>query len=70
MGNLETLLGRHVAFKHGHKNCQVTFRALDHLHSNPRGGNTDKKLLCLENKWIFDLKATEPPGLNDFIRFK
>lgn len=70
IGNLKTPIGRHAAFKHGHKDCRVTFKALDHVNPYPRGVNLDKKLLCLENKWIFYLKATPPPGPNNFIRFK
>lgn len=45
--NLDTPLGRHAAFKHGHKNGKVFFRALDHVHPHPRGGATDKQLLRL-----------------------
>lgn len=68
-GNLDRPLGRHAAFRHGYKHINIQVKALDHVHSNPRGGDVDKAMLRLETRWIYDLKATVPPGLNDYISY-
>lgn len=69
-GTLDTPMERHLGDKPGYKDINLTFTALDHVHPNPRGGNTDCQILKLEAKWIFILDATKPTGLNDHISFK
>lgn len=49
---------------------RITFLILDRIHPNPRGGDWNKSLLQLELRWIFTLRATHPPGLNDAVCFK
>lgn len=42
----------------------IQFTALDHIPINTRGGSVDPMLLKLETQWIYNLNATEYPGLN------
>lgn len=55
-GNLDRPLRRHAAFCHGYKD----------LHR----WDVDKSLLNIETKWIYDLRAVDPSGLNDYISYK
>lgn len=67
IGNLNTPWGCDAAFKHGYKKFKIGVRALDHVHPNVRGGDVNQHLLRLEKRWIYDLRATHVPGLNDYI---
>lgn len=55
---------------HGDVTPKVRFLALDHIYVNPRGGDFNKLLLQSELRWIFHLKATTAPGLNEAFNFK
>ena len=68
--NPDLPLGRHAALVHPDKFPKIKFLILDRIHPNPRGGDWNKTLLQMELRWIYRLKATEPPGLNDFISFR
>lgn len=63
-------LGRHGSLVHGGKFPRIKFLILDRVHSSPREGDWNKTLLQRELKWIYLLKATSPPGLNEAICFK
>lgn len=67
---LGTPLGRHAAFKHGYRDFTFSFKVLDRVHLHPRGGNLHQQLLKLEAKWIYDMKATQYPGINGHISFQ
>lgn len=45
------------------------FMTLARIHPHPRGGNFDGKLLCLEVRWIYKLKATQHSGSNDYVSY-
>lgn len=48
----------------------VSFFALEVIPEPERGGDFNKKILQQENKWIFNQRATYPPGLNTALSFK
>lgn len=56
-----------MSFKHAYKNINIEFMDLDHVHPNVRRWNVDKALLKIKTKLINNLRATKPPGLNDYI---
>lgn len=66
--NLESPIERHFGQKHLYKIDSLKFMALDRIHPI-RGGDFDKSILPTESSWIFNLKATRPPGLNDSISY-
>lgn len=61
-------LGRHSALIHGKKCPKIKFLALDQIGPSARGGDYNK--LQTEFKWIFVLKATAAPGLNEAFNFR
>ena len=65
IGNCDYAMSRH--FKETHSDRMVTFTALgiDCVPLTPRRGDREKILNQKENRWIYKLKATSPPGLND-----
>lgn len=63
-------VARHVVMHHGKNLKGIKFFALDHVHTDIRGGSIDGTLLQLETRWIHKLKATIPPGLNNYLSFK
>lgn len=46
------------------------FLLIDSVHTGIRGGDANKILLQFEQRWIFRLKATQPPGLNGSISYR
>lgn len=62
--------GHHVALVHSEHFPKVSVLVLDHLHQTPRGGDLNKLLLQREMRWISNLNATSPPGLNEILSFK
>lgn len=63
-------LGRHSVLVHEDTIPKVTFLALDHIGATPRGGDYNKSLLQSEPRWLFHLKATTAPGLNEAFNFR
>lgn len=63
-------IGRHMALVHPESIPKVYFLALDHIHFNSRGGDFNRHLLQCKLRWIFNLQATSPPGLNEAFNFK
>lgn len=63
-------LGRHTRLVHHGVFPKIKFLILDRVHPNLRGGDWNKSLLQLELRWIYNLKANQPPGLNDAVSFK
>lgn len=63
-------LGRHVTNVHDGICPKVSFVILDRVHPGMRGGDWNKTLLQREQRWIFRLNATSPPGLNGSISFR
>lgn len=61
--NPDLPLGRHVTNIHSGVPPKMYFIILD---TSPRGGDTNKLLLQIEQKWIFTLNATPPPFLEGF----
>lgn len=70
MTNPELPLGRHVDKQHEGKFPRIQFLILDRIHSNPRGGDWNKVPLHREARWIADLGATAPTGLNEHLSFR
>lgn len=68
--NPDLVLGRHTTIVHQGKFPKIKFLNLDRIHPNPRGGDWNKNLLQLELRWVYMLKATHPPGLNEAVCFK
>lgn len=68
--NPDLPLGRHVAQTHNGVCPTISVLALDRLHQSPQGGDYDKYLLQCELRWISNLNATSPPGLNEALNFK
>lgn len=69
IGNIYLPLGRHVVTQHHYKMQKVAFAALDGIHIPVRGGDWNKRLLQIEQKWIYRLGATIYPGLNESISY-
>ncbi|XP_073460898.1 uncharacterized protein [Aquarana catesbeiana] len=63
-------IGRHMAMAHPSSTPKVYFLALDRIHFSPRGGDSNKRLLQCELRWIHNLRANHPPGLNGAFNFK
>lgn len=68
--NPDLPLGRHTTLVHSGVFPKIKFLILDRNHPNLRGGDWNKSLLQLELRWIYNLKATRPPGLNDAVCFR
>ena len=68
--NPDLPLGGHILLQHEGHFSGVKFLILDRIHPNPRGGDWNKILLQLETRWIADLEANFPPGLNEQISFR
>ncbi|XP_040178452.1 uncharacterized protein LOC120911183 [Rana temporaria] len=68
--NPDLPLGRHILTEHDGHFLGVKFLILDRVHPNPRGGDWNKILLQLETRWIAELEANHPPGLNEQISFR
>lgn len=66
-GNRYLPVGRHAISAHGYTVLKVTFTALYRMHTPDRGGDWHMVLLQKEQKWIFQLQAMSPPGLNESI---
>lgn len=49
---------------------KVTVFVLDRIHPNAHGGDFNKYLLQRELRWIYNLSATLPPGLNEAFNLK
>ncbi|XP_073480204.1 uncharacterized protein [Aquarana catesbeiana] len=69
-GDPDLPLGRHTLTVHNGICPKIKFLILDRVHPESRGGDWNKTLLQLESRWIYNLRATEPPGLNETIWFK
>lgn len=66
MGHTDTFGAcRHTTLVHQGVFPKIKFFTLDRVHPNSRGGDWNKDLLQLELQWIYNLRATKPPGLND-----
>lgn len=63
-------ISRHTLRHHAYDPECVGFIVLDWVHQDPRGRDYDKRILQLEARWIYNLKATCIPGLNDSNSFK
>lgn len=68
--NLDLTMGRHATTIHNGHFPKIKFIALDRVHPNLGGGDWNKLLLQRELKWIFSLKATIFPGLNEAVNYK
>lgn len=69
IGNRYLPLGRHVVLRQNYKMPKVFFTALDRVHIPDQDGDWNKTLLQREQRWIFRLRATTYPGLNESISF-
>lgn len=69
VGYFHTIIGSHIALSHEYKFEGLKFLPLAIIPPHDRGGYWDQALLRSEYKWIFKLKADQPPGLNDLISF-
>lgn len=69
-GLLNTTMGHHVVLKHQYDPLVLKFSALNRIHEDPRGGNFDQQVLQRETQWVFNLRATIYPGLNDMMSFR
>lgn len=69
IGNIYLPLGRDVVTQHHYKMPKVAFAALDWIHIPARGGDWNKRLLQIEQKWIYKLGATKYLGLNESISY-
>lgn len=63
-------LGRHVAQVHEGICPKISVLVLDRLHPSSRGRDFNKILLQRELRWISNLNATLPPGLNEAFNLK
>lgn len=68
--NPDLPLGRHILLQHDGHFPGVKFLILDRIHPNHRGGDWNKTLLQYETRWIVNLEANLPPGLNEQISFR
>lgn len=68
--NPDLPLGRHVINEHHGIFPGIQFLILDRIHPNPRGRDWNKVLLQREARWIVDLAATSPPGLNEQLSYR
>lgn len=68
-GYFKTVIGRHAAFHHNYGSLDIKFLPLNVIPCHERGGNWDKLLLQTESRWIFQLRADKPPGLNEQVSF-
>lgn len=62
-------LGRHVRDCHQSRSPCVHFTILDQVHPDNRGGDWNKLLLQCAVRWIAELNATLPPGLNTQLSY-
>lgn len=68
--DLDVPIGHHMALVHPKSIPKIHFLALDQVHFRSRGGDFNKCLLQCELRWIFNLQATLPPGLNEAFNFR
>lgn len=68
-GNIYALISRHFTNCHNKDYRSIHFYPLDHVHTTIRGGEIDRALLQIETGWIYNLQATKPPGLNEYVSF-
>lgn len=69
-GLLYTPICKHVGLHHSFDPADISFTALEVIPDMERGGNVDNKILQKEARWIFNQKATYPPGLNTALSYK
>lgn len=71
IGIIDKPIPRHFAQFHDYKTDSLKFQVLARIHPplSKRGGGFVQKILQVEAKWIFKLKATRPTGLNDAISY-
>lgn len=69
-GYFKSPIGRHMALQHSYNFDGFSFLPLSVIPEDSRRGDWDKNLLQIESKWIFQLNACQPPGLNDSLSFK
>lgn len=69
VGLLYTPICKHIGLRHSYDPNFVTFFALEVISEPERGGNVDKKILQRETRWIYNQRATSPPGLNTALAF-
>lgn len=62
--------GRHIALMHNERLPKISVLVLDRIHQTFRGGDSNKLLLQREMRWIANLNATSPPGLNEILSYK
>lgn len=68
--NPDLPLGRYVLQVHSGIFPAVLIFVLDRIHPSPQGGDFNKLLLQCELRWILNLNATSPPGLNEAFNLK
>lgn len=69
-GLLYTPICKHVGLNHSYDPSYISFTALEVIPEPERGGDIDRIILQKEAKWIFNQKATYPPGLNTALSYK
>lgn len=69
-GKIDSPIALHVGVSHYFDLTVVKFVALEHILAHSRGGDTDKKILRQECRWIYKLQATKPPSLNESTSYK
>lgn len=65
----EKPIPRHFAEVHDYSTTTLKYQVLARIHPHTRGGNFYQKILQVEARWIFKLRATSPPGMNDSISY-
>lgn len=68
-GFFKTIIGRHHAFVHNFDFGGFKVLPLIHIPPHERGGDWDQALLKTESRWIYKLKATKEPGMNDALSY-
>ena len=64
---MDYALAKHLLVAHNISSPLFTAIAIDVVPPGVRGGNRQKLLNQTESRWIFELRATFFPGLNDSL---
>lgn len=70
IGNIYSLVVKHIVDVHDYHVPGLLFWALEHVSPDSRGGNLNKRILQKESRWINNLKASHPPGLNSILSYR
>lgn len=70
IGNIYSPIGKHIVKAHNYHVPGPLFWALEHVSPDARGGAWNKRILQRESRWIYNLKATFPPGLNNVLSYR